>query len=275
MIGPPRPLLALALGVACVLAALVAWRFRDESGRIALSPWRAWRDLAGKEAVTAATTTALALVSVLASFALARLGVGAAYWAALFASLTLDLSLFGLWRATPAFASAIQKANGFADLATERDDLESAAAHAEGQVASIWSAPVPILELEDLETGVITRVSETFARAVGYAPDDLLGRDYLDFLTPDCRAATVAAVARARVEGVVPVLSGFRNEWTAGPHHRAPGSEVHMDWSPVGDDGRTWIGYDLTADVLRARAAEEDLAAIGTAALQSLRKPSG
>ena len=94
------------------------------------------------------------------------------------------------------------------------------------------------------------QINAAWERILGYAPDEILGKPYLDFVHPDDIERTLAQAARLR-EGEEAV--SFRQRF----RHR-DGSYRWLEWS-----GRTSIAeqmtYAVTRDVTEQLAAEEAL----------------
>ena len=279
MTGPPRPLLALALGAACVLMLLIAWRFRKEAKRIALAPFAAWRELAGDRAMNAALGSAASLFGVLACMVLVRLNVPGALWAVFLSAVFLDASLWGMYAGTPAFASAIQKARRYTDVegalgAARRAEAAAteaaAAARADADLATdhLFTARLPVMGVDALGSGVVDRCAPEFAAQFGLTAPAFVGRNYAEFVHPDDLAETVRVVTRILDDGAW--LDDFRNRWcVAGRTH-------HMEWHQMTPDGRVWKGREVTAEVerdARLREAEADLDAIRPTVERLVRAP--
>ncbi|MFC4638332.1 PAS domain S-box protein [Deinococcus hohokamensis] len=99
--------------------------------------------------------------------------------------------------------------------------------------------------------GQFVTVSAACQHMLGYRPDELIGRVYLDFVHPDDRALTVSEERRL---GGGWVTSDFQNRYL----HK-DGHAVWLEWAAVklpGDD----LLYCAARDITRRRAAEEDQA---------------
>ena len=283
MTGPPRPLLALALGAACVLMLLIAWRFRKEAKRIALAPFAAWRDLAGDRAMNAALGSAAGLFGVLACMVLVRLDVPGALWLVFGWALLLDVSLWGMYEGTAAFASAIHKARRYTSIDSERaravKKASAAKALNDGLEDHLFEVRLPVVGLASLEGQRVVRVTPEFREIVGAEPGEIEGHLYTEFIYAPDAEATARTVA-GTLETPDALVADFRNRW----RHFRTGAVVWIEWHQLTRDGRIWKARDVTAEVERERRlaeaetglaeAEADLAAIRPVVQQIVRTAS-
>jgi PAS domain S-box-containing protein len=100
--------------------------------------------------------------------------------------------------------------------------------------------------------GFFTRVNPAGQRLLGYRPDELLARPFLDFVHPDDRAMTVAELRRQTEEGL-PVFN-FRNRY----RHK-DGSYLWLEWSSRPDQQRKRL-MAVARDVSERVAAEQVVA---------------
>ncbi|CAM4126786.1 PAS domain S-box protein [Deinococcus marmoris] len=98
--------------------------------------------------------------------------------------------------------------------------------------------------------GRFVTVSAACQQMLGYAPEELIGRAYLDFVHPDDRALTVQE-AESITTGWA--TTTFRNRYL----HRN-GAVVWLEWSAVNMPGD--LLYCVARDITQRRAAEEDQA---------------
>lgn len=100
--------------------------------------------------------------------------------------------------------------------------------------------------------GFFTRVNPAFQRTLGYEPEEMLARPFLDFVHPDDRDATLAEVARQAEAGEEVI--GFQNRY----RHR-DGSYRWLEWMSRPDaDARQLIA--IARDVTARKEAEEAIA---------------
>ena len=101
----------------------------------------------------------------------------------------------------------------------------------------------------DQERRFVT-VSAACERLLGYRPDELIGRSYLDFLHPDDRARSLEG---SRTLRSARQLTTFQNRYL-----RKNGSVVWLDWSAVRQP--SGLTFAVARDVTDRRAAIEDQA---------------
>jgi diguanylate cyclase len=98
--------------------------------------------------------------------------------------------------------------------------------------------------------GHFKSVNPAFERALGYRPDELVGRPFLDFVHPDDRERTEREAASLS-DGTTTVQ--FQNRYLA------KGGEVHwLEWTsiPLRDDG---LIYGVARDITERKALEQEL----------------
>jgi PAS domain S-box-containing protein len=120
---------------------------------------------------------------------------------------------------------------------------------AEQEVERIFDLSVDILSVANLD-GYFTRVNPAFEQTLGFTSAQLLARPFFDFIHPDDRASTSAALdALARGEDVIQ----FENRFI-----RADGSMCWLQWStrPVPAER---VIYGAARDVTESRRAEDEL----------------
>jgi PAS domain S-box-containing protein len=120
--------------------------------------------------------------------------------------------------------------------------------------------------------GYFVHINPTFAKALGYTPQELKSRPVYDFVHPDDRAGSVQVVSD-RLQGK-PVPAGFVNRYVC-----KDGSLRYFSWSGVLIDGLFYsVARDITqekevAEQLRTTEAELEearVAAVEAARLSSL-----
>jgi PAS domain S-box-containing protein len=120
---------------------------------------------------------------------------------------------------------------------------------AEQELATLFEQSPDLLCIAGTD-GYFRRLNPAWERTLGYAPAELLGRPYLDFVHPDDRELT------AREAGRIAVGSGsaqFENRY-----RRKDGSYRWLSWksAPLPEQG---IVYALARDVTDERQAAEEL----------------
>lgn len=109
----------------------------------------------------------------------------------------------------------------------------------------------------DLE-GRFLRVSQSSSTILGYAPDEVQGRSFLDFIVRDDEAATREMIRKVR-HGEV--MRDFRNRYW-----RRDGRQVDMMWSAVWDpesDMLFCVGRDISMLVVEERFARDQKDVLG------------
>ncbi|WP_181700855.1 hybrid sensor histidine kinase/response regulator [Chthonobacter albigriseus] len=90
--------------------------------------------------------------------------------------------------------------------------------------------------------GRVTAANEAWATILGYSPDDVIGRFYLDFVLPDDQESSLSAFAIARTGTLPPHISRYRHRdgssrfisWVAAPEGGlvyANGRDVSDEWA--------------------------------------------
>jgi PAS domain S-box-containing protein len=100
--------------------------------------------------------------------------------------------------------------------------------------------------------GFFTRVNPAGQRLLGYRPEELLARPFLDFVHPDDRAATLAELKRQTDAGL-PVLN-FKNRYRC-----SDGSYRWLEWCSRPDPEGNYL-VAVARDVSARVAAEEAMA---------------
>lgn len=120
---------------------------------------------------------------------------------------------------------------------------------AEREMEQIFDLSLDLLGIATLD-GMFVRVNPAFERTLGYSSAELLSRPFAEFVHPDDRAATQAALEQlARGQEVVQ----FENRYL-----RADGSVCWLQWSARPSEG---LVYCAARDVTESRRAEEELRA--------------
>ncbi|WP_029895983.1 PAS domain S-box protein [Desulfohalovibrio reitneri] len=117
------------------------------------------------------------------------------------------------------------------------------------EVESFFTLPLNLLLVAGMDSR-IHRVNEAWRGVLGYAPEDLHGRFFLDLVHPEDRNSTRAVLAGLSKGRVV---SRFENHYQCGD-----GSYIRLAWStaPDLDEG---VIYATAQDVTESRRAEEEL----------------
>jgi diguanylate cyclase (GGDEF)-like protein/PAS domain S-box-containing protein len=98
--------------------------------------------------------------------------------------------------------------------------------------------------------GYLTQVNGAWERCLGWTPEELMGRPFIDFVHPDDRAATVQEAARATRHGR---SSSFTNRYRT-----KDGAWRWIEWSTQTDPERHVI-YAAARDVTERKQAEQRL----------------
>jgi diguanylate cyclase (GGDEF)-like protein/PAS domain S-box-containing protein len=108
------------------------------------------------------------------------------------------------------------------DITAEREVLQKLQHLANENKALIENSPDMMMLFD--ESGNILRANRAIERIVGYEPDEVVGRNYAEFVTSDTESATHAVVAKIR-DGNGNVTD-FENCWI-----RKDRSKVHLSWA--------------------------------------------
>ena len=124
--------------------------------------------------------------------------------------------------------SRAKLAEALDDVRALNDDLERRVEERTAERDRLWDASPDLLVIIDFD-GVFRRANPAWATILGIAPDEVVGRTPWDFIHPDDRAITEAAVIQSRI-GELP---SFENRF----RHR-DGSYRWIAWvsAPVGDE---------------------------------------
>jgi PAS domain S-box-containing protein len=128
-------------------------------------------------------------------------------------------------------------------------DLERQVIERSSERGTTWQISPFMLSVVDLGTGRFIRVNPAWTEVLGYAVDEIIGRQYLDFLHPDDVARTMEGYAE--VERGNPVLD-FENRYRA-----KAGDYRWLKWVAVPEDGKLYSTVrDITAE--KAAASERE-----------------
>ena len=110
----------------------------------------------------------------------------------------------------------------------------------------IWQNSRDLLAVVDA-SGLFLRVNPAWTAILGYAPDDLLGQHFLQWVWPADQTSTLEAVAASQR------LTGFQNRYR---HH--DGTLRWISWSTSAEDGLVYAyGRDVTAEREQAEALRQ------------------
>ena len=128
-------------------------------------------------------------------------------------------------------------------------DLERQVIERSSERGTTWQVSPFMLSVVDLTTGCFIRVNPAWANVLGYTPEEIVGRSYLEFLHPDDVARTMEGYAQ--VESGQPILD-FENRYRA-----KAGDYRWLKWVAVPEGGKLYSTVrDVTAE--KAAAAERD-----------------
>jgi PAS domain S-box-containing protein len=126
-------------------------------------------------------------------------------------------------------------------------DLERQVIERSSERGTTWQISPFMLSVVDLTTGRFIRVNPTWARVLGYTPDEIAGRSYLEFLHPDDVARTMEGYTQ--VESGQPVLD-FENRYRT-----KAGDYRWLKWVAVPEGGKL---YSTVRDVTAEKAAANE-----------------
>ncbi|MDQ1305532.1 MAG: hypothetical protein QG671_1363, partial [Actinomycetota bacterium] len=141
------------------------------------------------------------------------------------------------------------------------DNAKAAEANLELHRA-MWDMSVEMLAVANAE-GMLTSVSAGWQRILGYPPEELTSRPYLDFVHPDDLAATIEA-AQALAEPGHEVVS-FENRYRT-----SSGDYRWLSWSGQTSEDSQQV-YCVVRDVTEQVAARQELERSNAALLQAQR----
>jgi diguanylate cyclase (GGDEF)-like protein/PAS domain S-box-containing protein len=127
--------------------------------------------------------------------------------------------------------------------------LDTAAATPE---AMLWEVSLDMIALAGLD-GHLTRVNAAWQNTLGYTPDELTARPYLDFVHPDDVSGTRAKVAALLEPGHTSIR--FENRYRA-----KDGTYRWLSWSCTASDGSAV--YLVVRDVTPSREADAERVAL-------------
>ena len=123
-----------------------------------------------------------------------------------------------------------------------------------------FALTLDLVGVTDLAEGRFRQVNASWTRVLGYAPDEVIGHDWREFVHPDDLEDTARAHGTA-VGGLV--LQGFVNRWRT-----KDGEWRWLSWNALPDPERG-VAYAVARDVtgereaaLRMRAANEELSGL-------------
>jgi PAS domain S-box-containing protein len=120
----------------------------------------------------------------------------------------------------------------------------------EAEINRYYEASLDLLATADMN-GRFTRVNPAWQRLLGYTPQELCARPFIDFVHPEDRQATIEQTA-----GLAEALDtiGFRNRYSA-----SDGSYRWLEWSASGSPSEGLI-HAIARDVTVQHEAEDQLA---------------
>ncbi|MFZ5790852.1 MAG: PAS domain S-box protein [Pseudomonadota bacterium] len=110
-----------------------------------------------------------------------------------------------------------------ASIAVEKTQLLDAARAAEARYRRIVESSIDVICMID-RTGNLVDISPSCRTLWGYEPEEMIGRLFLDFVSPEDRDRTAAAATDAIERNIAPPR--FENR-----HMRKDGSIAHVQWS--------------------------------------------
>jgi PAS domain S-box-containing protein/putative nucleotidyltransferase with HDIG domain len=120
----------------------------------------------------------------------------------------------------------------------------------EAEINRYYDASLDLLATADMN-GTFTRVNPAWERLLGYTPEELYSRPFIEFVHPDDREVTIAETAGlANARDTV----GFRNRYRA-----ADGTYRWLEWSASASPSQGVI-HAVARDVTAQQQAEDQLA---------------
>jgi len=154
--------------------------------------------------------------------------------------------------------AAFAVAGGRRLLAVVRDRSEQERLRVERE--RFFGLTLDLVGVSDLEKGLFRQVNPAWTRVLGYAPEEIIGRPWQEFVHPEDHAATAAASGGA-VAGEE--VRGFVNRWRT-----KEGGWRWLSWNAQ-PDRTLGVAYAVARDVTgereaaqQLRAANEELAAM-------------
>jgi PAS domain S-box-containing protein len=120
----------------------------------------------------------------------------------------------------------------------------------EAEISCYYDASLDLLATADLN-GRFTRVNRAWERTLGYSPETMCSRPFIEFVHPDDREATITETA-ALADGCDTI--GFRNRYRA-----ADGSYRWLEWN-VSASPSEGVLNAVARDISAQREAEQQLA---------------
>lgn len=129
----------------------------------------------------------------------------------------------------------------------EREVAEAVRRENEGIVHRFFTLSRELLSIADID-GCLRRVNPAWEATLGWTPDDLTGKPFVDFVHPDDRAGTLAAIEQlATGQGLV----AFENRYRC-----KDGSFRWLQWSSVAAPEQGLV-YAAARDITERKEAEE------------------
>ncbi len=129
----------------------------------------------------------------------------------------------------------------------EREVAEAVRRENEGIVHRFFTLSRELLSIADID-GCLRRVNPAWEATLGWTPDDLTGKPFVDFVHPDDRAGTLAAIEQlATGQGLV----AFENRYRC-----KDGSFRWLQWSSVAAPEQGLV-YAAARDITERKDAEE------------------
>ncbi len=136
------------------------------------------------------------------------------------------------------------------DVTAERETLQRLAQLADANRALIQNSPDSLMVFND--AGQICRAEGAVLDVLGYEPEELVGRHYLEFLVPEMHDEVRLAVERAhRSRGSIPKAI---TRW-----QRKDGGIVHLSWAGRRSGDQPHLVYTTARDVTEAHHTQLEL----------------
>jgi len=119
------------------------------------------------------------------------------------------------------------------------------------ELQTIFDVSLDIITIADSETGVFKRVNPAFTKTLGYTEDELLGKSFIEFLHPEDRHSTLAAMDEDKERGKKPRTLENRFRTKSGDYR-------WLEWSNLEDLGNG-TSFAVARDITERKAAEKRL----------------
>ncbi|WP_084631776.1 GAF domain-containing protein [Agrobacterium larrymoorei] len=154
--------------------------------------------------------------------------------------------------------AAIERARAEDQLRELNDTLERRVAETSAERDQIWRHSLDLLSVINLDDATFDTVNPAWTTALGWAPGEVEGRPYTQFLHPDDAQTSADAIERVRISEPV---TRFENRYRT-----TAGGWRWLSWVAVREGGKL---YSITRDVTDEKSRQAELEAAQEALRQS------